>query len=125
MELAVMGTRSCDDFETGTAAGIAGGTTTIVDFVHPERGQSFQEALEARKVEAAKAVADYGLHMAVTWWGDSTATWMERCVREEGIPSFKVYMAYKDSVGLDDEADQTIKCMTAYDDHLITGIGKA
>lgn len=102
MELAVMGTRSSDDFESGTAAGIAGGTTTIVDFIHPERGQGLLDAIAERKEEAAKAVADYGLHMAVTWWGDSTARWIEQCVREEGIPSFKVYTAYKDSVGLDD-----------------------
>ncbi|MEE8277098.1 MAG: dihydropyrimidinase [Thermoanaerobaculia bacterium] len=101
MELPVAGTVSSDDFETGTAAGLAGGTTTIIDFVHPERGQNLLEALAARREEAAKAVADYGLHMAVTWWGDETAAWMARCV-EQGIPSFKVYMAYKEIVGIED-----------------------
>jgi dihydropyrimidinase len=102
MELRVMGTVSSDDFETGTAAGLAGGTTTIIDFVHPERGQDFLGALAERREEAAKAVADYALHMAVTWWGEGTAQALERCVREEGIPSFKAYFAYKDSVGIDD-----------------------
>jgi dihydropyrimidinase len=70
MALPVAGTVSSDDFETGTAAALAGGTTTIVDFVHPERGDDFLEALAARRAEAARAVCDYGLHMAVTWWGD-------------------------------------------------------
>jgi len=102
MELPVAGTVSSDDFESGTAAALAGGTTTIVDFVHPERGESFLEALAARRQEARKAVADYGLHMAVTWWGEETARWMADCVHEEGIPSFKLYMAYKETVGLED-----------------------
>ena len=101
MELPVAGTVSSDDFESGTAAAIAGGTTTIIDFVHPERGQGFLDALADRKAEAAKAVADYGLHMAVTWCGDATAAEMAGCV-DHGVPSFKIYLAYKDTVGLDD-----------------------
>ncbi|MGB5295885.1 MAG: dihydropyrimidinase [Thermoanaerobaculia bacterium] len=102
MQLPVAGTVSSDDFESGTAAALAGGTTTIVDFVHPERGESFLAALAARREEASKAVADYGLHMAVTWWGEETARWMADCVHQEGIPSFKLYMAYKETVGLED-----------------------
>lgn len=101
MALPVAGTVSSDDFESGTAAGVAGGTTTIIDFVHPERGQDFLEALAARRREASRAVADYGLHMAVTWWGEGTAAAMAHCV-EEGVPSFKIYLAYKETVGLDD-----------------------
>ena len=103
MELPVAGTVSSDDFETGTAAGLAGGTTTIIDFVHPERGQDPLDALAARQRVAEKAVADYGFHMAVTWWGEEMARGMSRCVNEEGIPSFKAYMAYKETVGLEDE----------------------
>jgi len=103
MELPVSGTVSSDDFETGTAAGLAGGTTTIIDFVHPEQGEGFLEALAMRKQEAAKAVADYGLHIAVTWWGDKTREWIERCVRQEGVSSFKIYMAYLGTVGLGDD----------------------
>lgn len=119
MELPVAGTVSSDDFETGTAAAIAGGTTTIIDFVHPERGQDFLEALEARQQEAAKAVADYGLHMAVTWWGDDTQHWIERCVREEGVSSFKVYMAYLATVGLEDEDLRRVLETTAGLDALV------
>jgi len=113
MELPVAGTVSSDDFETGTAAGLAGGTTTIIDFVHPERGQDFLEALSARREEAAKAVADYGLHMAVTWWGEGAAAGMADCVAA-GVPSFKLYMAYKATVGLED-ADLAAVMRTAAD----------
>ena len=104
MQLPVAGTVSSDNFESGTAAALAGGTTTIVDFVHPERGESFLEALAACQEEAGKAVADYGLHMAVTWWGEETTRWMADCVHNQGIPSFKLYMAYKETVGLEDAA---------------------
>ena len=58
MQLPVAGTVSADDFESGTAAALAGGTTTVIDFVHPERGEDFFEALRARQEEAQKAVTD-------------------------------------------------------------------
>lgn len=102
MELPFMGTVSCDDFETGTAAGVAGGTTSIIDFVIPARDQDLMEGLAAWHDKAKKAVADYAFHMAVTWWGDQTAEWMRRCVQEEGIPSFKTFMAYRGAIGVDD-----------------------
>jgi len=102
MELPFMGTESSDDFETGTAAGVAGGTTTIIDFVIPARGQNLMDGLAMWKEKAKKAVADYAFHMAVTWWGDKTRGEMERCVKEEGIPSFKTFMAYRGAIGVDD-----------------------
>ncbi len=102
MELPFMGTVSADDFETGTAAGVAGGTTSIIDFVIPGRGDSYEEALKWWHEKAAKAVADYAFHMAITWWGDETAEVMRRCVQEEGIPSFKTFMAYRGAIGVDD-----------------------
>ncbi len=101
MELPVAGTVSSDDFESGSAAAIAGGTTTIVDFVHPERGQAYADALRARLVEGEASVCDYGLHMAVTWWGDGCRDGIRESVAA-GIPTFKVYLAYKDVVGIDD-----------------------
>lgn len=102
MELGFMGTVASDDFETGTAAGVAGGTTSIIDFVIPARDQDLMEALAAWHDKAGKAVADYAFHMAVTWWGDQTAEWMRRCVQDEGIPSFKTFMAYRGAIGVDD-----------------------
>jgi dihydropyrimidinase len=111
MALPVAGTVSADDFETGTAAAVAGGTTTIVDFVHPERGQSFLGALASRKREAARAVCDYGLHMAVTWWGEEPRAAIRDCLETEGVPTFKAYMAYKATVGIDD--GELLEAMTA------------
>ncbi len=102
MELPFMGTISADDFENGTAAGIAGGTTTIIDFVVPGRGADLFEAIKEWKGKAAKAVADYAFHMALTGWFDHTAEDMRRCVQDEGITSFKVFLAYKGAIGIDD-----------------------
>jgi dihydropyrimidinase len=102
MELPFMGTVSADDFETGTASGVAGGTTTIIDFVIPARGQSLLAGLEEWKARAKKAVADYTFHMAVTGWTDKTADEMRAVVREHGITSFKVFMAYKGAIMVDD-----------------------
>ncbi len=102
MELPFMGTVSADDFESGTASGIAGGTTCIIDFCIPNRGQPLLEGLKLWKERAAKAVADYTFHMAITGWGDRTAEDMRKVVEEEGITSFKVFMAYKGAIMVDD-----------------------
>src|SRR5215470_3359342 len=59
MELPFMGTSSSDDFETGTAAGVAGGTTSIIDFVIPDRNQPLLDGLTQWHERANKAVADY------------------------------------------------------------------
>ncbi len=102
MELPVGGTVSSDDFETGTVAALAGGTTTIIDFVTPERGESLLAALDARQALTQKSVCDYALHMSVTWWSKRIRQEMRTCVLERGIPSFKVYLAYKETIGLND-----------------------
>jgi len=102
MELPFMGTVSADDFESGTASGVAGGTTCIIDFVIPARGQSLLDGLEEWRERAKKAVADYSFHMAVTGWGERTADEMRAVVQEHGITSFKVFMAYKGAIMVDD-----------------------
>lgn len=101
LSLPVAGTVSADDFESGTAAAVAGGTTTVIDFVHPEPGQSYLEALAARRAEASRATCDFGLHMAVTWWGEGCVEQLGECIRA-GVTTFKAYLAYKGVVGIDD-----------------------
>src|SRR5262245_42708374 len=104
MELPFMGTVSADDFESGTASGVAGGTTCIIDFCIPAPGESLLAALEVWKQRASKAVADYTFHMAITSWRDTTADEMAQVVEKHGITSFKVFMAYKGAIMVDDDA---------------------
>ncbi|MBL8920373.1 MAG: dihydropyrimidinase [Myxococcaceae bacterium] len=102
MELPFMGTTSSDDFYTGTAAGVAGGTTTIIDFIIPNRNQSLLEARDFWMNNAKKSVADYAFHMAVTWFNDQVKKEMEHVFRNDGIQSFKIFMAYRGAIGVDD-----------------------
>lgn len=95
---------SSDDFVSGTRAALAGGTTTILDFVTPGRNESLLAALTARKAAARKSLCDYGLHMSVTSVDAGLAAELDLCRRREGIVSLKTYLAYKESIGLDDEA---------------------
>lgn len=104
MELPFMGKVSADDFESGTASGVAGGTTSIIDFCIPGPQESLLHALEIWQERASKAVADYTFHMAITGWGDKTAAEMREVVERHGITSFKVFMAYKGALMLDDAA---------------------
>jgi dihydropyrimidinase len=103
MQLPFMGTVTADDFYTGTAAGLAGGTTTIIDFVIPNPQQSLLEAYHTWRGWAKKAAGDYTFHVAVTWWDDSVHEEMGVLVRNHGVNSFKHFMAYKNAIMADDE----------------------
>ena len=103
MQLPFMGTVASEDFYTGTAAGLAGGTTMIIDFVIPNPQQNLMEAYQQWRGWAEKAVSDYSFHVAVTWWDDSVYADMGTLVREHGVNSFKHFMAYKGAIMADDE----------------------
>jgi len=96
------GTTSADDFESGTIAAAHGGTTTIVDFAIQNRGERLHTAWEnwARRAEG-KAVIDYGFHMIITDLNDEIEREMDTLV-EGGITSFKLFMAYRGALMLDD-----------------------
>jgi len=103
MQLPFMRTVASDDFYTGTAAGLAGGTTSIIDFVIPNPQQSLLEAFTIWRGWAEKAAADYAFHVAVTWWDDSVHRDMGILANEHGVASFKHFMAYKNAIMADDE----------------------
>jgi len=103
MQLPFMGTTTMDDFFTGTAAGLAGGTTTIIDFVIPNPQQPLMEAYQTWRGWAEKAASDYSFHMAITWWDETVRRDMGTLVQQEGINSFKHFMAYKGAIMAGDE----------------------
>ena len=97
------GTTSADDFESGTIAAAFGGTTSIVDFAIQYRGQTMRHALDDWRTRAdGKAVIDYGFHMIVTELEDAGLGDMDRMVRDEGVTSFKLFMAYPGVFMVDD-----------------------
>jgi dihydropyrimidinase len=93
---------SSDDFETGTRAAAFGGTTCIVDFAIQARGTRMRDALDTwwKKAEG-RATIDYGLHMIVTDLGGAGLEDMDDMVGE-GVASFKLFMAYPNSLMVDD-----------------------
>ncbi len=93
---------SSDDFLSGSRAALAGGTTTMIDFVTPRRGQSLIEALEQRIAESSAALTNCYFHVSPVEWRSSTRLEIFDCVRR-GIRSFKIYLAYKNTVGISDE----------------------
>ncbi len=103
LEMPFMGTYSADDFESGTRAALAGGTTMVVDFCLPEPGQSLLDALKRWDNKATRANCDYSFHMSVTWWGEQVFNEMKAVVAHHGINTFKHFMAYKGALMVNDD----------------------
>ncbi|MBZ6005545.1 dihydropyrimidinase [Paraclostridium bifermentans] len=101
-DLDVGTTITADNFETGTKAAIVGGTTTILDFATQSKGHTLSDGLrEWHDKSRGRCYSDYGFHMAITDWNDTTSKEMEDMINE-GVTSFKMYMAYKDTLQVDD-----------------------
>jgi len=103
MQLPFMGTVASEDFFTGTAAGLAGGTTMIIDFVIPDPQQRLMDAYKMWREWSEKACSNYSFHVAVTWWDETVRQDMGTLVRDEGVNSFKHFMAYKNAIMAEDE----------------------
>ncbi|MZP30052.1 dihydropyrimidinase [Heliobacterium undosum] len=94
---------TADDFASGSRAALFGGTTTVIDFATQFRGENLMAALENWHERArGKCLCDYGFHMAITDWREKTPDEMTILVREKGVSSFKLYMAYKHVLQVDD-----------------------
>ena len=94
LEMPVGATRSSDDWFTGTRAAACGGTTSVIDFVEPQPGESLGQALEARRALAQRqAVIDFGLHMTLTNAEQHTLAQIP-AVCLAGCTSFKTYLTY-------------------------------
>ena len=103
LEMPFMGTYSTDDFDTGTRAALAGGTTMVVDFCLPQPGQGLLDAIQMWDNKSTRAHCDYSFHMAVTWWGEQVFNEMKTVVEERGINTFKHFMAYKGALMVNDD----------------------
>ncbi|MGA7027516.1 MAG: amidohydrolase family protein, partial [Candidatus Acidiferrales bacterium] len=96
------GTMSADDFESGTIAAAYGGTTTLIDFAIQYKGQTLRHAFDTWMKKAdGKAVIDYSFHCIITDIAGAQLDEMKAFVRE-GVPTFKLFMAYPGVFMLDD-----------------------
>ena len=103
LEMPFMGTYSSDDFDSGTQAALAGGTTMVIDFALPSPGQGLLDALQMWDNKSTRAHCDYSFHMAVTWWGEQVFNEMKTVVEDRGITTFKHFMAYKGALMVQDD----------------------
>ena len=105
IEMFFGGTTTCDDFTSGTVSAAFGGTTTVIDFCMQAPGTTFAEALENyhEKIDRCKPVIDVGFHIGVT--DLHTGGTLEDLAKlpDEGVTSYKLFMAYKGAVMVDDD----------------------
>jgi dihydropyrimidinase len=98
------GTVTKDDFESGTMAAAFGGTTTVIDFCLTEKGKPLKDAIQTwHEKSRDKAVIDYSFHLMISEINDDVLGELPAVINEEGISSFKVFMAYKNVFQADDE----------------------
>ena len=93
-DLDVAGTTTADDFRTGSRAALRGGTTAVIDFACPNKGESLQQGLELwHRKAAGKAACDYGFHMTIDDWNESIRGELPAMIAQ-GVTSFKMYLTY-------------------------------
>ena len=92
--LAVAGTVTADDFETGSRSALAGGTTTVIDFASQDKGDTQVNGLKRWHAFAdGKTWCDYSFHMSIVEWNEQSKKEIRTMIKE-GITSFKLYMTY-------------------------------
>lgn len=101
--LPFMGTYAKDDYDSGSRAALVGGTTTLIEMCCPAREDDPWEAYQLWKSKAdGISACDYSFHMGVTRFDDTTSSSLQRIV-DDGITSFKVFLAYKGAFGVSDQ----------------------
>lgn len=93
-DLDVCNTTTADDFYTGSRSALRGGTTMVIDFACPNKGESLQYGLDLwHKKAEGKSACDYGFHMTIDDWNEEIIAELPKMF-EQGVSSFKMYMTY-------------------------------
>jgi len=99
--LEAYGSRTADDFMSGTRAASSGGVTTVIDYAIPGKWETLAGAVSRRLVEARGSYIDYSFHAQITNWSPETQSDFENLV-SSGITSFKIFMPKTEGWGLND-----------------------
>ncbi len=100
--LPFMGTYAKDTYDSASRAALVGGTTTLIEMCCPSRTEEPLEAFELWKSKATDSACDYTFHMGVTRFDESAASQLRQIVNQ-GIASFKIFLAYKGAFGITDQ----------------------
>ena len=118
-EMPLPTTRVCDDFASGTVAAACGGMTSIIDFANQVKGESLAKTFDDWQERAhGKAVVDYGFHMTITDARPEVLDEIPR-IRDQGISTLKVLMAYKGTIMQDDASIYRILRRAAQEELLV------
>ncbi len=110
---------SADDFQTGSLAALAGGTTFFIDFVIPKKGQSLPDAFRQRLKEAENSVIDFSFHVSPITWHENLENEIKECLAM-GAKSYKVFTAYLESIGIEGEVLQKVVRLLAKNGAMLT-----
>lgn len=109
LDMPVSGTVTADNFKTGSEAALLGGTTMLIDFATQDKGGTLADALRVWHSRAdGQCACDYGFHMAVTDWNESTRRELHD-MAAAGVTSFKAYYAY-DALMVNDREMYDLLC---------------
>ena len=121
--------RTVDTFGTGTQAAAFGGTTSLIDFCNQDVGGSPLAALEEWHRRASTACIDVGAHMIMLDVNDQSLGEMKKLIYDEGVSTFKLFMAYPGVLMIDDGSifkamrlageNNAMICMHAENGHVI------
>ncbi|MBO4913811.1 MAG: dihydropyrimidinase [Oscillospiraceae bacterium] len=110
-DLDVAGTTTADDFESGTRAAVRGGTTTIIDFACPNKGETLAHGLELwHKKADGRCSCDYGFHMTIDDWNENIERELDDMFAA-GITSFKMYLTYPAMLLSDEDIYRALKAL--------------
>ena len=109
-DLDVCNTTTADDFESGSRSALRGGTTTVIDFACPNKGETLQYGLELWRKKAADCHCDYGFHMTIDDWNAGIESELDDMFAA-GITSFKMYMTYPAMMLPDSDLYRALKAL--------------
>ena len=111
-DLDVCNTTTADDFASGTKSAIRGGTTTVIDFACPNKGESLSYGLSLwHKKADDRCYCDYGFHMTIDDWNEDIERELD-AMFDEGITSFKMYLTYPAMMIGDGAVYSALKALT-------------